>query len=62
MKDMIAHLDKLRADAAECAMIRDLTTDRAKRELFGRLADHLDVLASEVERAVQRQKRAETKP
>lgn len=62
MKDMIAHLEKLRADAAECAMIRDLATDRAKRELFGRLADHLDVLVSEVERAVQRQKRAEAKP
>ena len=44
MKDILAHLDKLRADAAECAMIRDLATDREKRELFARLADHLAML------------------
>ena len=41
MRDMKAHLDKLRADAAECALIRDLATDPAKRELFTRLAEHL---------------------
>jgi hypothetical protein len=28
MKDMQAHLEKLRADAAECALIRDLATDQ----------------------------------
>ncbi len=49
MKDMRAHLEKLRADAAECALIRDLATDPQKRELFTRLADHLSALASEVE-------------
>ena len=27
MKDMEAHLEKLRRDAAECAVIRDLATD-----------------------------------
>jgi hypothetical protein len=52
MKDMLAQLEKLRTDAAECALIRDLATDPKKRELFARLADHLTVLASEVERAV----------
>jgi hypothetical protein len=52
MKDMKAHLEKLRADAAECALIRDLATDTKKRELFTRLAEHLQVLASEVERAI----------
>jgi hypothetical protein len=52
MKDMQAQLEKLRADAAECALIRDLATDPKKRELFARLADHLSVLAAEVERAV----------
>jgi len=30
----------------------DLATDPKKRELFTRLADHLTVLASEVERAI----------
>jgi hypothetical protein len=52
MQDMKAHLEKLRADAAECALIRDLATDPKKRELFARLADHLSTLASEVEAAI----------
>ena len=52
MKDMLGHLEKLRADAAECALIRDLATDQAKKDLFARLAQHLEVLAGEVERAI----------
>ncbi|WP_187436160.1 hypothetical protein [Bradyrhizobium hipponense] len=47
MKDMQAQLEKLRTDAAECALIRDLATDPQKRELFTRLADHLTDLAVE---------------
>ena len=35
MKDYLAQIEKLRKDAAECALIRDLATDPAKR---GRLA------------------------
>jgi hypothetical protein len=31
---MEAHLEKLRRDAAECAIIRDLATDPKKRDLF----------------------------
>lgn len=52
MKDYQAHLEKLRTDAAECALIRDLATDKAKRELFDRLANHLTVLAEHVELAM----------
>ena len=52
MKDMKAHLEKLQAEVAECEMIRDLATDPKKRDLFDRLADHLKVLAGEVERAI----------
>ena len=52
MQDMRAHLEKLRADAAECALIRDLATDPQKRELFARLAEHLGTLAGEVEAAI----------
>ena len=52
MKDMQAQLEKLRTDAAECALIRDLATEPKKRELFTRLAEHLTVLADEVERAI----------
>jgi hypothetical protein len=33
-------------------LIRDLATDRTKRELFTRLAEHLSTLASEVEAAI----------
>jgi hypothetical protein len=49
---MRVHLERLRADAAECALIRDLATDPQKRELFTRLAEHLSALASEVEAAI----------
>jgi hypothetical protein len=52
MKDMLAHLEKLRTDAAECALIRDLSTDPAKKDLFARPAQHLEVLAGEVQRAI----------
>ena len=52
MKDMEAHLEKLRADAAECALIRDLATDPQKRALFTRLAEHLTTLAGEVEATI----------
>ncbi|WP_247327366.1 hypothetical protein [Bradyrhizobium sp. 141] len=52
MRDMHEQLEKLRNDAADCKSISDLVTDPRKRELFARLADHLSVLATEVERAI----------
>jgi len=52
MKDYLAQIEKLRTDAAECALIRDLATDPAKREVFDRLARHLAVLADQVEMAM----------
>jgi hypothetical protein len=52
MQDMRAHLEKLLAEAAECALISELAIDRAKRDLFARLAEHLKVLATQVERAI----------
>lgn len=52
MLDMSTQLEKLRTDAIECALIRDLATDRKKRELFGMLADHLNALALDVEKVV----------
>ncbi|MCK1491935.1 hypothetical protein IVA98_07965 [Bradyrhizobium sp. 160] len=48
---MHEQLKKLRNDAADCKSISDVI-DLQKRELFARLADHLSVLASEVERAI----------
>jgi hypothetical protein len=52
MKDMQASLEKLRTDAAEATLVRDLATDPRKRELYTKLAEHLTRLADEVERAI----------
>jgi hypothetical protein len=54
MKDYLASIEKLRRDAAEAALIRDLTTDSVKRETYSRLHDHLTRLAEEVERAMSK--------
>ena len=56
MKDYLAHAEKLQQEAAECALIRDLATDKAKREMFDRLVSHLTVLADQVERAMLERK------
>ena len=52
MKNMQESLDKLRADAVTFSVMSVLETDAEKREYFARLADHLNVLASEVARAI----------
>jgi hypothetical protein len=52
VRDYQASLEKLRSDAAEAALIRDLATGMAKREMFDRLARHLGQLADDVERAI----------
>jgi hypothetical protein len=52
MKDIGAHVEKLRANATECALIRDRATDPQKRALFTRLAEHLANLGSEVEAVI----------
>jgi hypothetical protein len=52
MKDYQKSVEKLRKDAAEAALIRDLTTDGQKREVFNRLCEHLNRLADEVEQAM----------
>ncbi|HZR89967.1 MAG TPA: hypothetical protein VFB02_24445 [Bradyrhizobium sp.] len=52
MKDMHAQLGKLLTEASECALIASLATEKAKRDLFAKLAEHYGVLASEVKRAI----------
>jgi hypothetical protein len=52
MKDYQASIEKLRRDAAEAALIRDLATDETKREMFSRLHEHLNQIADEVEKAM----------
>jgi hypothetical protein len=56
VKDYRVAIEKLRREAAEAALIRDLATDRTKREMFDRLHEHLNRLADEVERAMKSDK------
>jgi hypothetical protein len=53
MKDYRASIEKLRKDAAEAGLIRDLATDPTKREMFNQLHEHLNRLADEVEQAMR---------
>jgi hypothetical protein len=48
MKDMQAHAKKIRSDAAECLVLSNLVTEE-RRPLFGRIAEHLNSLALEIE-------------
>ena len=56
MQDMRVQLEKLRSDAQECALVSGSANDAHKRELFARLAEHLNRLAQEVERAIEEKK------
>jgi hypothetical protein len=51
MKDLQAHLDKIRSDAAECLLLSSLATD-GKREVFTKMAEHLNALAFELEKTI----------
>jgi uncharacterized coiled-coil protein SlyX len=51
MKDLQTHLAKIRTDAAECHLLSNIATD-GKRELFAKLAEHLNALAFEVEKTI----------
>ena len=60
MKDYLAQVEKLRTDAAEAALIRDLATDpqkRQKRQVFDRIANHVTLLADQVEAAMRERKK-----
>ena len=58
MQDYLALPERLRKEAAEGALIRDLATDKAKRDFFDRLHRHLDRLADEIEQAMNTPKMA----
>jgi hypothetical protein len=53
VKDYKASIEKLRGDATDAALIRDLATDPIKREMYDRLHIHLNRLAEQVEEAMQ---------
>jgi hypothetical protein len=46
------HLEALRKQAAEAALISALATSPQKRELFAKIAEHLNTLAAAVEQAL----------
>jgi len=52
MKDYQNSSERLRKEATEARLIADLATNKAKRETFAKLADHLNALADEIERAM----------
>jgi hypothetical protein len=52
MKDMQAHLKKLRAQIAECERLQRAAKGRIKRDVFRRLVAHYRVLASDLEQAI----------
>jgi hypothetical protein len=51
MTDIRTHLDKIRSDAAECLVLSSLAPD-GKREVFTRIAEHLNGLASDLEKTI----------
>jgi hypothetical protein len=51
MKDCRTHLETLRKQATESALISGLATVQQKQELFAKHAEHLNALADEGERA-----------
>jgi len=52
MQDLRDRLERLRVDAEDCALVSKLATDRAKREVFDRLAAQTRLLIVEVEEAI----------
>ena len=51
MKDIQTHLNKIRSDAAECLVLGSLAPD-GKREVFTRIAEHLNGLAVDLEKSI----------
>ena len=52
MQDMKAHLEKLRAQIADCERFQATAKSKIKRNIFARLAAHYEALARELEAAI----------
>lgn len=48
MNDLDERLEKLRDDAAECAMLAMETSDKKTRDLLIKLSEHLTLLATKL--------------
>jgi hypothetical protein len=53
MKDMLAQLEKLRAQIAECERFQKSAKSKIKRDIFTRLVAHYRLLAGELEQAIE---------
>ena len=53
MQDIRTYLDKLRSQVAKCKSIRDSATDIVQRDLYSKLAQHYQALATEAERDIR---------
>jgi hypothetical protein len=52
MTDLRTRLERFETDAAECEIIARLATDKAKRELYSRLALHYRELIADARKAI----------
>ena len=52
MQDLKAKLERLLSEATDCELIGNLATDKAKRELFRKLAADLRRMARDVEAVI----------
>jgi hypothetical protein len=52
LKDLIAHWEIIRNQAKDCAALKDLVEDGKERTLLAWLAEQLNTLALELERAL----------
>jgi hypothetical protein len=50
--DLRTRLERFETDAAECEIIARLATDKAKRELYSRLALHYRELIADARKAI----------
>jgi hypothetical protein len=58
MNDYQAQIEKLRKNAAECEIIRDLAPNKAKRKAFDRVAKQLTTLADQLTVAMLEQSKS----
>jgi len=49
MQDLKLKLEKLLAEATDCDMIGNLATEKAKRDLFRKLASDLRMMAQDIQ-------------
>ncbi|UWU73034.1 hypothetical protein N2603_23305 [Bradyrhizobium huanghuaihaiense] len=57
MKDMLEHLAMLREQIVKCERLRNTARSQIKRAAFERVVAHYKVLAGELERAIEQERK-----